>query len=90
MAIQVEPAPFDSPFIRQHFIIRSIIMTEQRQEAYLELIRMSLNNPEEEKTIEILNTCLDLVDKGLVETIQKIATIMVDRGESWDLTKFCF
>ena len=56
-------------------------MDEQRQEAYLSLIRMLLNSSGEDEEIEVLNTHLELIDEGLVETIQRVASVLVKEGE---------
>jgi len=55
-------------------------MDEQRLEAYLNLIQALLNCPEGEDS-EILDVHQDLIDNGLVQTMEQVAVELVDEGD---------
>jgi CHAT domain-containing protein len=54
-------------------------MDEERQEAYLTLINSLLNSPIS-KANSILNANQVLVDAGLVQTMQQVASVMAEQG----------
>ncbi|MEG4532378.1 CHAT domain-containing tetratricopeptide repeat protein [Microcoleus sp. D2_18a_D3] len=57
-------------------------MDEQRQESYLNLIKILLTCSGEEEAIQVLNAHLELVDEDLVYTIEKVAAVAVKEGEA--------
>jgi tetratricopeptide (TPR) repeat protein len=60
---------------------RAVIMNEQRQEAYLNLINTLLNCASDEEINQVLDTNQDLIDPRLVQIIGRVAETLTERGD---------
>jgi hypothetical protein len=58
-----------------------MIMDEQRQETYLNLIQRLLNSRSDREVERIFNTNEEFIDVGLVQKIQQIAEELVENGD---------